>query len=172
MAHRVVVKGKKAAVDPVKMVERVQKKTGHKLELVLPIPPPPEEKKEEPESAKPEEKNEVTVVVLKMDIHYKVCAYGIRKRILKMKGVEDVIANPMAHKMVVKGKKVAADPMKVVELLQKKTCRKVELILPIPPSPKEKEEEPKKPKPEEKNEVPIHFKVCTYGIRKRILKMK
>ena len=61
-AHKVVVKGKKAAADPMKVVERVQKKTGRKVELLSPIPPPlkeekeEEEKEEEPEAPKPEEK--------------------------------------------------------------------------------------------------------------------
>jgi hypothetical protein len=71
----VLVKGKKAAADPMKVVERVQKKTGRKVELLSPMPPPPEveeekkddeadkkkddEKKAEPEPPKPEEKKEV-----------------------------------------------------------------------------------------------------------------
>jgi hypothetical protein len=73
-------------------------------------------------------------------------------------GVEEVIADSKAHKVVVKGKKAAADPLKVVERVQKKTGRKVELLSPIPPPPEEKKEEEKKeepepPKPEEKKEV-------------------
>ena len=73
--------------------------------------------------------------------------------------MEDVIADSKAHKVVVKGKKAAADPMKVGERVQKKTGRKVELLSPIPPPPKEekeeekKKEEPEPPKPEEKKEV-------------------
>jgi hypothetical protein len=72
-------------------------------------------------------------------------------------GVEDVVADSKSHKVVVKGKKAAADPMRVVERVQKKTGRKVELLSPIPPPtpPEEKkaEEEPEPPKPEEKKEV-------------------
>ena len=70
--------------------------------------------------------------------------------------MEDVVADSKAHKVVVKGKKAAADPMKVAERVQKKTGRKVELLSPIPPPPKEekeeekKKEEPEPPKPEEK----------------------
>jgi hypothetical protein len=71
--------------------------------------------------------------------------------------VEDVIADSRAHKVVVKGKKPAADPMKVVERVQKKTGRKVELLSPIPPPPpspeEEKKEKPEPPKAEEKKEV-------------------
>lgn len=73
-------------------------------------------------------------------------------------GVEDVSADSKAHKVVVKGKKAAADPMKVVERVQKKTGRKVELLSPIPATKEEekkeeeKKEEPEPPKPEEKKE--------------------
>ena len=67
--------------------------------------------------------------------------------------MDDVIADSKAHKVVVKGKKAAADPMKVVERVQKKTGRKVELLSPIPPPPKEEKEESEPPKPEEKKEV-------------------
>lgn len=49
-----VVKGKKAAADPMKVVERVQKKTGRKVELLSPMPPPKEEKKEEEKKGEPE----------------------------------------------------------------------------------------------------------------------
>ena len=58
-SHKVVVKGEKA--DPVKVLERVQKKSHGQVELLSPIPkpPPPEaEKKEEKGIAKPEEKKE------------------------------------------------------------------------------------------------------------------
>lgn len=55
-AHKVVVKGKKA--DPLKVCERIQKKSGKKAELISPLPKPPEEKKEEKEPPKEEEKKE------------------------------------------------------------------------------------------------------------------
>lgn len=60
---KVVVKGKKA--DPMKVCERLQKKSGKKVELISPLPKPSEEKKkEEEEEAKkkePEEKKEEVI---------------------------------------------------------------------------------------------------------------
>ena len=57
-ASKVVVKGKTA--DPIKVCERLQKKSGKKVELVSPLPkPPPEEKKEENKAPKEEKKEEV-----------------------------------------------------------------------------------------------------------------
>lgn len=67
---KVVVKGKKAAEDPLKVVERVQKKSGRKVELLSPMPPPKVEKKEEEkkvEEEKPkieEKKEEVFYLIL------------------------------------------------------------------------------------------------------------
>ena len=57
-ASKVVVKGK--ATDPMKVRERLQKKSGKKVELIWPLPKPPEEKKEEEikEEPQPEEKKE------------------------------------------------------------------------------------------------------------------
>lgn len=58
---KVVVKGEKA--DPVKVFERVQRKSHRQVQLISPIPkppPPPEEPQKPPEKeeAKPEEKKE------------------------------------------------------------------------------------------------------------------
>lgn len=68
-------------------------------------------------------------------------------------GVEDVITDCKTHKVVVKGEK--ADPLKVLDRVQRKSHRQVELLSPIPkpPAPEEpKPEEKEKPKPEEKKE--------------------
>jgi hypothetical protein len=67
--HKVVVKGKKVAANPAKMIKHVQKKTGRKVELLSPISPPLEEKKEEerkeePKPLKPEEKGEVSEITV------------------------------------------------------------------------------------------------------------
>lgn len=65
-ASKVVVKGK--AADPIKVCERLQKKSGKKVELISPLPKPPaeeekkEEAKEEPEN-KEEKKEEVIPVI-------------------------------------------------------------------------------------------------------------
>lgn len=69
-------------------------------------------------------------------------------------GVEDVITDCRTSKVVVKGEK--ADPLKVLERIQRKSHRQVELISPIPPPPPaedpKKPEEKEAPKAEEKKE--------------------
>ncbi|KAJ1274492.1 hypothetical protein BS78_05G065800 [Paspalum vaginatum] len=99
--HKVVVKGKKAAANPMKVVEHVQKKTGHKVELLVPIPSTLEEK---PELPRPEEKEPpVTTVVLEVYMHCETCAWWIKKRILKMKGVQSVEPDLKTSEVIVKG---------------------------------------------------------------------
>lgn len=56
-ASKVVVKGK--AADPIKVCERLQKKSGRKVEIISPLPKPPEENKEENKEQKEEKKEEV-----------------------------------------------------------------------------------------------------------------
>uniref|UniRef100_UPI0029166579 cation transporter n=1 Tax=Listeria monocytogenes TaxID=1639 RepID=UPI0029166579 len=53
MSSKVTVKGK---VDPLKLRERVQKKSGRKTELISPLPKPNEENKAEEKETKAEEK--------------------------------------------------------------------------------------------------------------------
>lgn len=72
---------------------------------------------------------------------------------LWVSGVEDVITDCKSHKVVVKGEK--ADPLKVLERVQRKNHRQVELLSPIPKPPAEDEKKPEEkeaPKPEEKKE--------------------
>lgn len=64
-ASKVVVKGK--AADPLKVYERLQKKSGRKVELISPLPKPPEEAKPEEakeEPPKEEKKDEVVPYLL------------------------------------------------------------------------------------------------------------
>ncbi|KAK9090735.1 hypothetical protein Sjap_023912 [Stephania japonica] len=63
------------------------------------------------------------------------------------RGVEDVETDCKAHKVIVKGKQ--ADPLKVLERVQKKSHRQVELLSPIPKPPslkKRRKREEEKPK--------------------------
>lgn len=60
-ASKVVVKGKGAAAEPVKVWERLQKKSGRKVEIISPPlpPPPPLESKAPPSNREEEQKKEV-----------------------------------------------------------------------------------------------------------------
>ncbi|KAL4366478.1 hypothetical protein GQ457_05G034020 [Hibiscus cannabinus] len=142
-----------------------------------------EDKKEEPKGdEKKEEEN--PEIILKVDMHCEACARKVARTLKGFEGVEHVVTDSKANKVVVKGK--TADPSKVYQRLLKKYGRKVELVspLPKPPPEEEKKEEKKEPKPkEEKKEEPpavitvvlkigMHCEACAQVLRKRIRKIK
>ncbi|EHA8587037.1 heavy metal-associated isoprenylated plant protein 7 [Cocos nucifera] len=122
-------------------------------------------------------------VVMKVHMHCEGCARKVRRSLSGFEGVEAVTTDYRIHRVVVKGQKAAEDPMKVVERVQRKSHRRVELISPIPPPKAEREEEEEeKPKVEEKKEEPrvivvqlkvhMHCEACAKETKKRILRMK
>ncbi|KEH21012.1 putative heavy metal-associated domain, HMA [Medicago truncatula] len=143
--------------------------------------PPTEEEK------KPEESKEVTPreIVLKVFMHCEGCARKVRRSLKGFPGVEDVVTDCKSHKVIVKGEK--ADPLKVLERVQRKSHRQVELLSPIPKPPSEEEkqiDEKEKPKPEEEKKVEepkviivilkvhMHCEACSQEIKRRIEKIK
>ncbi|ESW32008.1 hypothetical protein PHAVU_002G285600 [Phaseolus vulgaris] len=127
-SHKVVVKGEKA--DPLKVLERVQRKSHRKVELLSPIPKPPaeEEKKAEEEKPKAEEKKEepqVITVVLRVHMHCEACAQEIKRRIEKMKGVESVEADLKSSEVSVKG---VFEAEKLVEHVSKRTGKHAVIV--------------------------------------------
>ncbi|KAK4256925.1 hypothetical protein QN277_006585 [Acacia crassicarpa] len=156
--HKVVVKGEKA--DPLKVLERVQRKSHRQVELISPIPKPPaeeEKKPEEKEKPKPEEKKEepqTITVVLRVHMHCEACAQEIKKRIQRMKGVESTEPDLKKSEVSVKGVFEAA---KLVDYVHKRTGKQVVIVKQEPEEKKEKTEEKKgeegeKAKEEEKKE--------------------
>ncbi|KAK9995345.1 hypothetical protein SO802_020031 [Lithocarpus litseifolius] len=137
---KVVVKGEKA--DPLKVLERVQRKSHRQVELISPIPKPKAEEEKKPEEAekpKPEEKKEepqIITVVLKVHMHCEACAQEIKKRILRMKGVESAEPDLKSSEVTVKG---VFDPPKLVEYVYKRTGKHA-VIVKQEPEKKDKEE--------------------------------
>ncbi|GLT35601.1 hypothetical protein SLA2020_100390 [Shorea laevis] len=142
--------------------KKEEKKGEGKEEAPAPPPPPPE-------------------IILQVYMHCEGCARKVRRCLKGFEGVEDVMTDCKSHKVVVKGEK--ADPMKVLQRVQRKSHRQVELISPIPKLPDEeekKDEEKEKPKSEEKKEeviavvlkVHMHCEACAQHIKKGIQKMK
>ncbi|KAJ3673620.1 hypothetical protein LUZ60_005612 [Juncus effusus] len=156
-AKMVVVKAKTTDLDPMKICERVQKKTHKKVELISPLPKPAdeEEKKEEPpkeEEAPPpaEEKKEepkTITVVLRIRLHCESCAQVLQKRIKKMEGVESVETDLGNDQIIVKGMNI--DPNVLVENVYKKTKRQAI----IQEEKKEEEKKEEKKEEEEKKEL-------------------
>ncbi|CAL5408154.1 unnamed protein product [Camellia sinensis] len=133
-----------------------------------------EEKKEEKKEEEPQE------IVLKVDMHCEACARKVARSLRGFQGVEEVTADCKASKVVVKGK--TADPIKVLERIQKKSGRKVELISPLPKPPEDNKEETKEQPKEDKKEEPpavvtvvlkvgMHCEACAQVLQKRIRKI-
>lgn len=147
-ASKVIVKGKTA--DPIKVRERIQKKSGRKVELISPLPkPPPDDNKEEnkePPPPPPEENKEqppaVITVVLNIQMHCEACAQVLQKRIRKVKGVESVTTDVANNQVVVKG---IVDPEMLVSDVYKRTRKLASIV-------KESEEEKKKEEDQKKEE--------------------
>lgn len=128
-SHRVIVRGK--SVDPVKVCERVQKKSGRKTELISPLPnkEAPEENKaaEGAEVNQPAEGAEpsVVTVVLKVHMHCERCAEKVTKIIRKMNGVQNAEADLSEQKVTAKG---AVDPLNLVNQLYKRTGKHAQIV--------------------------------------------
>ncbi|XP_073125356.1 heavy metal-associated isoprenylated plant protein 7-like [Henckelia pumila] len=150
-ASKVVVKGN--AADPSKVCQRIQKKTGRKVELISPLPKPPEEisNKEEPKPEPKEEKKAepppVINVVLKVRMHCDACAQALQKRIGRIQGVESVTTDIANDQVTVKG---VVDPDKLVNDVYKKTGKQASVVK--DEEKKEEEEEEEKKAEEKKDE--------------------
>ncbi|KAI4319018.1 hypothetical protein MLD38_032668 [Melastoma candidum] len=159
-ANKVVVKGEKA--DPMKVMERVQRKRSHShVELLSPIPkpnppPPPPQEGDKPnphQKPNPPEKKEepkVVTVVLKVHMHCEACSQEIKKRILRMKGVESVEPDLKRSQVSVKG---VFEPAKLVEYVYKRTGKHAAIVEQEQEQEREqKQKQEQKPPQEEKKE--------------------
>ncbi|KAF9587514.1 hypothetical protein IFM89_003532, partial [Coptis chinensis] len=145
-SHIVLVKGKTA--DPIKVCERIQKKSGRKVEIISPLPKPPEEKKEEvgEKKGQKEEPPPVLTLVLKINMHCEACCQVLQKRIR----VESVETDLMNNQVVVKG---ILDPTTVVESVYKKTRKQAFVVPQEEKKEEEKKVEEKKQEEEKKEEA-------------------
>ncbi|XP_073312906.1 heavy metal-associated isoprenylated plant protein 7-like [Primulina huaijiensis] len=148
-ASKVVVKGN--AADPSKVCQRIQKKTGRKVELISPLPKPPEESKKEETKPEPKEEKKVEPlpvinVVLKVRMHCDACAQALERRIVKIHGVESVTTDIANDQVTVKG---VLDPDKLVNDVYKKTGKQASVVKDEEKKEEEKKEEEKKDEKQE-----------------------
>ncbi|KAF3341667.1 FK506-binding protein 5-like protein [Carex littledalei] len=132
--NKVVVKGKKAAQDPSKVAETIYRKSGKRVEILSPAPAPLlpknvamvemlEKKKEEKTNQKKPEKT--VVVVLKVYMHCEACAEEIKRRILKLSGVQAVETTLVTSQVKVMGN---FDPDVLVKYLYKRTGKQAFVV--------------------------------------------
>ncbi|KAH0745019.1 hypothetical protein KY285_006676 [Solanum tuberosum] len=151
---RVVVKGKN--VDPLKVCERVERKSGRKVELISHMTKPFEEntkeeeikKEEEPKQEKKDEPPPEVTLVLNVQMHCDACAQVLQKKIRKIKGVECVTTDVEKSQVIVKG--INIDPEKLVNDVYKRSGKQVSVVNNII---QEKKEEEEKQKEEEEDTI-------------------
>uniref|UniRef100_A0ACD5VWE8 Uncharacterized protein n=1 Tax=Avena sativa TaxID=4498 RepID=A0ACD5VWE8_AVESA len=132
--NTVVVTGQKALEDPTMVAEMVERKTRKKVLLLSPsspakLPPPAVKSKDTKKEAVAtgDMKNDVAeldmkmAVVLKIEMHCEACSEEMTKRILKIKGVEEVVPHMKSSQLLVKG---VVEPATLVGFIHKCTGRK------------------------------------------------
>ncbi|XP_004292392.1 PREDICTED: heavy metal-associated isoprenylated plant protein 26 [Fragaria vesca subsp. vesca] len=120
--NRVVVKGKRA--DPLKVLERVQKKYSRNAELISPKLKPENKERKEPEK-KQVALPQVKVVVLKMLMHCQGCETDIKNCLEGLKGVLNAEANMGTSMVTVRG---IVDPPKLIEHIKKQLGKHAEFV--------------------------------------------
>ncbi|CAM0883306.1 unnamed protein product [Alopecurus aequalis] len=142
--NTVMVTGQKALEDPMMVVEMVERKTRKKALLLSPspakLPPPAGKSKDTKEAAGADMKKEAAgadmkkeaaeldmkmAVVLKIELHCEACSEEMKKRILKIKGVEEAVPHMKSSQLMVKG---AVEPATLVGFIHKCTGRKAAII--------------------------------------------
>ncbi|XP_057765083.1 heavy metal-associated isoprenylated plant protein 7-like [Salvia miltiorrhiza] len=161
-ASKVVVKGKGA--DPIKVCQRIQKKSGRKVEIISPLPNKEEsddnkqQQQQQEENKDPQSKQQnkqeppaVITVVLKVRMHCEACAQVLQKRIGKVQGVESVTTDIANDRVIVRG---VLDPEKLVNDVYKRTGKQASIVKEQEKKEEEKKDEEKKDeKKEDKKEA-------------------
>ncbi|KAK7328257.1 hypothetical protein VNO77_22360 [Canavalia gladiata] len=120
-----------------------------------------------------EKKESDKAVVLKAFIHCEGCSNKISKCLKSFDGVKDVSVDRENQRVVVKGE--VKDPMKVLERLQNKYSKNVELISPKPKADKQKNNPEKKEQVKGKTvilKMYMHCEGCISDIKRKIEKME
>ncbi|XP_077233742.1 heavy metal-associated isoprenylated plant protein 9-like [Tasmannia lanceolata] len=143
--NQVTVKG---VVEPQALCLRIQNKTKRKAKVLSPLPAA------EGESTKPEvvlsQVSGLTTVELNVNMHCEACAQQLKRKILKMRGVQTAETDLSSSKVTVTG---TMDANKLVDYVYRRT-RKLATIVPQPEEEKKKDDGGKEEeaKPEEKKE--------------------
>ncbi|XP_009389886.2 heavy metal-associated isoprenylated plant protein 9 isoform X1 [Musa acuminata AAA Group] len=136
--NQVTVKG---VLDPQVLCSRIQERTTRKAIVLSPLPPAEGDSKPE---AVPSQVSGMATVELLVNMHCEACAEQLKRRILKMRGVQTADTDLSTGKVTVTG---TMDGEKLVEYISRRTG-KLASIIPQPPKEEGKEEAEKKPEEE------------------------
>ncbi|KAK7302972.1 hypothetical protein RJT34_13870 [Clitoria ternatea] len=131
--------------------------------------------RENNENREQKESEKGQAVVLKAFIHCQGCSDKISKCLKGLEGVKQVVVDRENNRVSVRGE-IVKDPAKILERLQKKYSKNVELISPkLKPDNNQKKEPEKKEQPKFKTVVLkmyIHCEGCAKDVKAKIDKME
>ncbi|GLU21349.1 hypothetical protein SLE2022_374940 [Rubroshorea leprosula] len=142
----------KGVVEPQAICNNIMKKTKRRAKVLSPLPAAEGDPMPEVVNS---QVSGLTTVELNVDMHCEACADQLKKKILKMRGVQTVVTEYGTGKVMVTG---TMDANKLVEYVYRRTKKKARIVPQPEPQPEKKEETkvPDKPaeeaKPEEKKE--------------------
>lgn len=146
----------KGIVDPQAVCNTIMKRTKRRVKVISPVLPAAEGEAATSQVVSSQVSGSTTVE-LHVNMHCEACAEQLKRKILKMRGVQTAVTELSTGKVLVTG---TMDADKLVEYVYRRT-RKQARIVPQPepnPEPEKKEEKkehekpPEEPKPEEKKE--------------------
>ncbi|XP_010671306.2 heavy metal-associated isoprenylated plant protein 9 isoform X2 [Beta vulgaris subsp. vulgaris] len=148
--NQVTIKG---VVEPQAICNKIMKKTKRKAKVLSPLPANEGEPIPKVVSS---QVSGLTTVELKVNMHCEACAGQLKKKILKMRGVQTAETELSGGKVIVTG---TMDANKLVEYVYRRTKKQARIV--PQPEPEKPAEEPKpveaekpadEPKPEENKE--------------------
>ncbi|KAM7268799.1 hypothetical protein ACFE04_010965 [Oxalis oulophora] len=144
--NQVTIKG---IVEPQAICNKIIKKTKRKAKVLSPLP---EAEGQPMPEVITSQVNSPTTVELNVNMHCEACAQQLKKKILKMRGVQTVVTELSASKVTVTG---TMDGDKLVEYVYRRTKKQARIVPQPEPEPApepEKKEEEKPPAPAEEAE--------------------
>ncbi|XP_050387545.1 heavy metal-associated isoprenylated plant protein 9 [Argentina anserina] len=137
--NEVTIKG---IVEPQAVCNKIMKRTKRKAKVLSPLPAAEGEPIPEVVAS---QVTGLTTVELEVNMHCEACAEQLKKKILKMRGVQNAVTDHNSGKVTVTG---TMDGDKLVDYVYRRT-RKQAKIVPQPEPEPEKKEEPAAEKPTE-----------------------
>ncbi|XP_030512748.1 heavy metal-associated isoprenylated plant protein 9 [Rhodamnia argentea] len=129
--NQVTIKG---VVEPQAVCNRITRKTKRRVEVISPQPPAEGEPLPQVVTS---QVSELMTVELNVNMHCEACAEQLKKRILKMRGVQTAATEFSSGKVVVTG---TMDPNKLVDYVYRRTKKQAKIV----PQPEPEKQEEKK----------------------------
>lgn len=145
--NQVTIKG---MVEPQAVCNRITRKTKRRVEVISPLPPAEGEPLPQVVTS---QVSGLMTVELNVNMHCEACAEQLKKKILKMRGVQTAATEFSSGKVMVTG---TMDPNKIVDYVYRRTKKQAKLVPQPEPEKQEEKKEgsepPEEAKPEEKKE--------------------